>query len=95
MTNTESNDLINDPTFRGRVKVSCLKYASSISIEPSDTVAHNTRLRWSTQTMQSPDQVAMQITPNVVIDPAVQLAGSAIDDVALQAAVEVTVNKMF
>ena len=94
MTYEESNALSNDPTFRGRVKIACLKYASSISIEASDVPAHNTRLRWASNTMQQPDMVAGQVTPSVVIDPAVEAAGAEITDAALQASVEVAVNKM-
>jgi hypothetical protein len=44
--------------------------------------------------MQQPDMVAGQVTPSVVIDPAVEAAGAEITDAALQASVEVAVNKM-
>lgn len=94
MTNTELATLMNDMEFRGRIKVSCLKYADSISIEASNVPAHNTRLRWANNTMLQPDNAAQVVTPNVCMDPAVQTAGAAITDVALQGAVEATVNKM-
>ena len=95
MTYEESNALTNDPAFRGRVKIACLKFASSIAVEASDVPAHNVRLRWASQTFQSPDQVAMQTTPPVVLDPAIQADGDAVTDPALQSAVESTVTKMF
>lgn len=94
ITYEESADLMRDATFQGRVKVSCLKYASFITIEPQDTPAHITRLKWAQQTFQSPDGVASQVTPSAVMDPAVQEAGAAITDDALQSAVENAVNNM-
>jgi hypothetical protein len=94
VTYAENNTLINDTEFRGRVKVACLQYATSISIEPSNTVAHNTRLRWAQTCFQQPDMTAQQITPPTTMDPAIQSAGSDVTDAALQAAVEATVNKM-
>lgn len=94
MTYTESNDLMNDPVFRGRVKVAALKYADSITNEASVVPAHTSRLRWAQQCMQQPEQMANTLTPPTVMDPAVQGAGPNIDDVALQGAVEAIVNKM-
>jgi hypothetical protein len=93
MTYKESNDLMNDPEFRGRVKVSALKYADSIIGEPVNTSAHNTRLRWAQRTFQVPEQVAIELQPPVVMDPAVQTDGAAIADAALQGSVETVVNK--
>ena len=95
MTYEESAALMNDSGFRGRVKVSCLKFADSILIEATTTPAHNTRLRWAQSVIQSPDMVAAQVTAPVIMDPAVQAAGEAIEDAALQSAVEATVNKSF
>jgi len=94
MTYTESSALMVDGDFRGRVKVACLKYADSIMNEASTEPAHHSRVRWATLTFQTPDQVAMQIQPPTVMDPAVQNAGAAIDDAALQASVETVVNKI-
>jgi hypothetical protein len=94
MTYAESNTLSNDMEFRGRVKVSALQYANAIMIEANTVAAHNTRVRWAQNTMQNPDMVAGQLTPPVCIDPAVKAAGKDIDDLALQGAVEATVNKM-
>jgi hypothetical protein len=83
-----------DMTFRGRVKVAVLKYADSIMIEASSVPAHNTREKWAMSAMQNPDMVAGQIQPPTVMDPAVQAAGAAIEDIALQGAVEAVVNKL-
>lgn len=94
MTYKDSNDLMNDPTFRGRVKVSCLKFADSIMIEASTAPAHNSRLRWASNCFQQPDNVAQQVTPPTVMDGAVQDAGAAITDDALQGSVEAVINKM-
>ncbi len=94
MTYTESAALMNDLDFRGRIKVASLKYADSIIGEPQSTPAHNTRLRWATQAFQQPDMTAAQLQPPVVMDAAVQEAGAAITDAALQGSVEAVVNKM-
>ena len=94
MTYEESSALMMDMTFRGRVKVACLKYADSILIEDSSVPAHNARLRWAVGCEQAPDNVAGQIQAPVVMDPAVQAAGKDVTDIALQASVEATVNKL-
>lgn len=94
LTYDESAALMTDPQFRGRVKVSALKYADSILGEASDIPAHNSRLKWAQTTFQAPDAVALQIQSPVVMDAAVQTSGAEIDDAALQGAVETTVNKM-
>jgi hypothetical protein len=94
MTYEESAALMQDNTFRGRVKVCALKYADSITNEPSNTPAHNTRQRWAVQTMQQPDMAAQQLQPPTVMDGAVQAAGAAITDEALQGSVESVVNKL-
>jgi hypothetical protein len=94
MTYEESSALINDMAFRGRVKVAILKYADYIFNEASNVIAHNSRYKWAVQTFQQPDMQAMLIQPPVVMDAAVQTAGAAIADPALQTAVEGVVNKM-
>jgi hypothetical protein len=94
MTYDESAALMVDQEFRGRVKVACLKYADSIIGEPTGTAAHNTRLRWAANCLQNPDMVAAQTQPPTVMDAEVQADGPAITDTALQASVEVTINKM-
>jgi hypothetical protein len=100
MTYTESAELMQNPTFRGRIKVASIKFADFILIEPTNTPGHNGRLRWAQQTFQQPDQAAAQIQPGVTMDSAVQTAGidaegnALITDAALQTTVETTVNKM-
>jgi len=92
---SSSAALMGDFTFRGRVKVACLKFANAIMIEAPTAAAHNARLRWATLCFQQPDIVAGQVTPPAVMDPGVQAAGGGIDDAALQGAVEATVNAFF
>jgi len=94
LTYEESNALMADTVFRGRIKVACLGYAHYIMDEQPNVVAHNTRFRWAQNTYQQPDTVAQQMQPAVVMEPAVQNAGANIDDVSLQTAVETVVNKM-
>lgn len=101
LTYQQSADLMINMVFRGRIKVACLHYADYILGEANSVPAHYTRLRWASQTFASPDVSAGQVTPAVVMDPAVQDAGidaetgdSTIDDAALQSAVEGAVNKM-
>jgi len=92
LTYDDSAKLMNDSTFRGRVKTACLSYAQYISIEASNTPAHNSRYRWAQNCFQQPDMVAQQITQPVVLNPNVQSAGSAITDADLQAAVQAVVD---
>lgn len=94
MTYAESNALMSDMEFRGRVKVAVLKYADSIMREEPTVSGHNTRVRWAQETMQQPDQVAGKVQPPTVMDAAVQAAGAEITDAALQGSVEAVVNKM-
>jgi len=94
LTYADSAALMKDPAFVDRVKVACLKYASSILIEATSVAAHNTRVQWAQNTTASPDAAAQRTTPPVVMDPAVQSAGSAITDAALQTTVETTINKL-
>jgi hypothetical protein len=94
MTYDESAALMIDLEFRGRIKVSALRYADSIMIEATTVPAHNTRVRWAQGAMQQPDQTAMQLQPPVVMDSAIQTAGKSITDAALQGAVEAVVNKL-
>jgi hypothetical protein len=93
LTYQESSDLMNDFQFRGRVKVAMLNFCNYIYGEPASAPAHNARYRWAQQAMLGPDTWVNQITPQTVLDPNVQSAGSAIDDPTLQTAVEETCNK--
>jgi len=94
ITYEESAALMTDPTFRGRVKVSCLHFADYILGEAASTPAHNTRVRWAQQCYISPETVAQQTQSPTVMEPAVQTQGAAIPDDQLQTAVETAVNKM-
>src|SRR5262245_3716056 len=94
LTYEQSAALMKDPTFTSRVKVACMKYADYIMLEATNTPAHATRLRWANLTFQNPDQAAAAVVSTVVMDPAVQGPGSAIDDAALQAATEVAINTL-
>lgn len=94
LTYEESASLMADLAFRGRVKVACITYARFIGDEAADVPAHSTRVKWSQATLLNPDFAAAQVTPTTVMDPAVQQAGSAITDAALQGSVETSVNKI-
>jgi hypothetical protein len=100
MTDEESNTLMMNVIFRGRIKVEALRFADSILIEAAATPAHNTRVRWANETFRTPDLTAQTLQPGVVMDPAVQTAAidpdgdSAISDAALGGAVQAVVNKM-
>ena len=94
MTYEESNTLMMDQAFRGRVKVSVLKYSQHIVNEQPNVEAHSARYRWAQSVFTQPHFVAAQVTPMVVMDPAVQSSGAAVTDTALQVAVETIVNKI-
>jgi len=94
LTYTDSNALMNDFDFRGRIKVAALHYADYIMNEATNTPGHTSRLRWASATFQSPDQAAQSLHSPVVMDPAVQADGAAIIDTNLQSAVENTINKL-
>lgn len=94
LTQTESNALMNDFDFRGRVKVCLLTYAQYLIGAPIPG-APNTSERWARETRLNPEQAAMQLHALVVLDPAVQANGKAITDAALQPAVEGVVKSLF
>jgi len=85
---------MGDVELRNRIKVAVLTYASYILNEGTGVPAHTSRVRWAQQVYQSPDSVAAQVQPPVVMDGQVQLDGAAITDAALQTAVEGVVNKL-
>lgn len=93
LTYTESATLMRDEPFIGRVKVAGLKFTDYILNESPSTMGHSARYRWAQRFAAQPDIEAHALTPLVVIDPAVQDAGSAIEDAPLQVAVEGVVNK--
>lgn len=88
-----SAQLMNDFTFRGRIKVACLHFAAYVAGETPSTPAHNTRFRWAQTCVQNPDMVAQQVQPPTVMDPNVQSAGDGIDDAGLQSAVETAIQQ--
>ena len=94
MTYDESAQLMTDATFRGRCKTAVLKYADSVLSAAVAVSGRGSLVRWAQQTFQQPDQAAMTVQPPVVMDGAVQSAGPAVTDDALQGAVEAVVNKM-
>jgi hypothetical protein len=94
MTYEESATLMNDPAFRNRVKVACMKFAAYIMDEESNVPAHQTRIKWAQRTIANPDAVTAEVSPPTVMDGQVQGDGSSITDEALQTSVETTVNKM-
>ena len=94
MTYEESAALMTDLVFRGRVKVACLKFATYIFDEAPTTPAHSSRMKWAQSTLASPDMIAIQTQPAVVMDGQVQADGAEITDAALQTSVEATVGKM-
>lgn len=94
LTYTESDKLMQDIAFRGRIKIACLTYADYIVNEATSAVAHNTRNRWATECYKSPDMAASQVQPAVVMDGAVREQGDKIVDADLQTVVETAVNKL-
>lgn len=94
MTYEESAALINDTTFRGRIKVAGLKFSTTILNEnPASVNGHAGRYRWAQQMAQNPDSESARLQPLVVLDPAVQQNGAQIADAALQGAVEAVANQ--
>jgi len=91
MTFEESAQLMNDPTFRGRVKVAALTYAQYIL---QSGPLGNSRFQWAQRTMQTPDQTAQTLVPAVVMNVNVQQNGANTDDPNLQAAVQVVAEIM-
>ena len=87
-----SSELMNDGTFRGRIKVALVKFATSIQNEPTATPAHNSRFKWAQTALVNVDYQVNQFTPPVVLDPAIQSAGDTISDSGLQGAVETAVQ---
>lgn len=94
LTYDESAALMNDFQFRGRIKVAALHYADYILNEAPGTPAHSSRTRWAGDTYRNPEQASIALHPPVVMDAAVQDAGAAVTDTALQTAVEGVVNKL-
>ena len=95
MTYEESAALMQDIPFRNRIKVSAIKYAEFLLIQPVSTEAVNTKRNWARNTQVQPDQTAAALQPTVVMDGQVQLDGAAITDAALQVTVETIIQRSF
>jgi len=95
LTDTQSAALMRDMEFVGRVKVSAIRYADSLTILAVPASSHTRLLVYAVETFQSPDTMAQKLVPLVVMDSAVQADGANISDSALQGAVEATVNKLY
>lgn len=94
LTYEQSANLINDVTFRGRVKISILKYSTYIQNELATVPGHAPRYRWAQQAMREPEIWTNQVVPSVVMDDTIQNAGgAAATDAQVQSAVEIVVNK--
>jgi hypothetical protein len=94
LTYEQTYALMKDEAFRGRVTVSCTKFATYITDEAPSVPAHPTRYKWAQQTLITPEVATTQILPTVVWDASVQADGAAIADAALQGAVENAVQKL-
>ena len=90
LTFEESATLMNDSTFRGRIKAACVLYAGSILAAPTSTPL----FAWAKNTFQSPDVAMQQVTPPAVMNVNVQSAGPDIDDAALLATVTYVVGSL-
>jgi hypothetical protein len=93
MAYEDSAALMQDATFRGRIKVACLEFGSYVMNEAGNAPAHVSRWKWAQNMFQSPEGTAAQLQPAVVMDPNVQQSGAAIDDNTLQSAVEAAIQK--
>ena len=99
LTYEQSNKLMNDFEFRGKIKVACVKYSDAVSIRTEPVSTRTALVKWAFACAQGPDAIAQNLQPYVVEDAAVQDAGvdeagkSLITDAALQGSVEATVNK--
>ena len=91
MTLEEQASLMNDQTFRGRVKVAALLYAQYLTLHPGNS---NSMSNWVFATLKSPDSAAAMLVPSVVINPNVQAAGALTSDDELKAAVQTAANAM-
>lgn len=92
MTFEESAQLMNDATFRSRVKVACISYAGGILAAPQPGAT--ALFRWAQNTFTNPDFAMTQVTPPAVMNINVQQAGADIDDNALLATVGYVVGTL-
>jgi hypothetical protein len=99
MTSDQTAALMQDPNFRGRVQVACVRYSDSIKTANSNAIGHVGLERWADAVYAAPMQIAMQVQPFVATDPTIQETGvdengiSLASDAQVQGATEATVNK--
>ena len=108
MTSDESAYLQTELGFKGRVRVSLMRYAASILIEATNTPRHQSGVNWAQDVYRQPDIKAMTYQPAVVMDPGIQQAGlmddpndpglnkrkiSAATDAEVDAATQAVVNQ--
>lgn len=88
LTLDESAQLMNDQTFRGRVKAACISFAGSVLAAPGSV----SLFTWAKNCYQNPDGTAAQVVPPAVMNINVQQAGGSIDDNSLLATVQYVVQ---
>ena len=108
MTSDESAYLQTELSFKGRVRVSLMRYATAILNEPTSTSRHKSGTDWAQDVYRNPDVRAQSYQPAVVMDPGIQQAGlmddpndpglnkrkiSAATDAEVDAATQAVVNQ--
>ena len=93
MTSEESAALMEDPTFRGRIRVFILDYTTYILNEAPTVEGHPARYRWAQRAAANSMNEAQQIQPMVVMDGQVQQDGKDIADPQLKTSVQTVINK--
>jgi hypothetical protein len=91
LTLEQSAQLMNDPEFRGRVKVALLNLAMQTLREANQNLS---RLRWAQSTITSADTSVVQAIGPVVMQPGVQEKGTEIDDGTLMFATGNALNSI-
>ena len=91
---SELASLMQDGSFRERVKVAVLSWADYVYGEDPGTPAHNNRYQYAQKTFLNSDAIAAQLQPVVVMDPVIRTNGSDVTDAELQSAVENAIFKM-
>jgi hypothetical protein len=96
MSNEESSQLMTNLDFRGKIKVAIQKLVYKLQNETPPPMPGRAVQNWARDASMGTgaDQAAMQLQPGVVMHPAVQEHGAAIDDGNLQFAVEKTVERL-
>lgn len=93
MDSATSAPLMEDPEFRGRIRVFVLDYATYIMNEGPSTEGHSARYRWAQGAAGNSMNEAQRIQPMVVMDPGVQQDGKDITDDKLKDSVQTVINK--